>query len=153
MRPHSLHRVTSFEGVGPHARRVGFDDGWPQLIDFSRVLAGELYGPLQDPACGQMAPTSIHHAARLAARRGRPPFSGAGPGRHGDTTADQSKSGVWSPAVRSNLREAALVQRHRGSVGRADIARSLSSLPIDIGYGRDDRIHAPMANDTATSQD
>jgi hypothetical protein len=46
---HPLHRVTAFERVGAHALRVEFADGSQQTIDFAPVLAGELYGPLQDP--------------------------------------------------------------------------------------------------------
>jgi hypothetical protein len=34
--------------VGPYTLRVRFDDGQEQVIDFRPVLAGELYGPLQD---------------------------------------------------------------------------------------------------------
>ena len=49
MSVHPLHRVTSFERVGPHALRVEFADGSRQTIDFAPVLVGELYGPLQDP--------------------------------------------------------------------------------------------------------
>ncbi len=41
--------MLSFERVGVHTLRVGFDDGSTQTIDFSPVLAGELYGPLQNP--------------------------------------------------------------------------------------------------------
>jgi hypothetical protein len=50
MDSHPLHRVTAFERVGPYVLRVAFDDGAQQTIDFAPVLAGELYGPLQDPA-------------------------------------------------------------------------------------------------------
>jgi hypothetical protein len=46
---HPLHRVKSFDRLGPHTLRVEFDDGSRRIIDFSPVLAGELYGPLQDP--------------------------------------------------------------------------------------------------------
>jgi len=49
MGSHPLHRVTSFERVGVYALRVEFDDGSQQTIEFSPVLAGELYGPLKDP--------------------------------------------------------------------------------------------------------
>lgn len=49
MSEHPLHRVTSFERVAAHALRVEFDDGSRRTIDFTPVLAGELYGPLQDP--------------------------------------------------------------------------------------------------------
>jgi DUF971 family protein len=49
MQGHPLYRVRSFERVGTHALRIAFDDGSMQTIDFAPVLAGELYGPLQDP--------------------------------------------------------------------------------------------------------
>jgi Protein of unknown function (DUF2442) len=49
MRSHAIHRVTSFARVGTHALRVEFADGSRQTIDFAPVLAGELYGALQDP--------------------------------------------------------------------------------------------------------
>jgi len=45
---HDIFRVTSFESLGPHKLRVHFDDGVEREIDFSPVLAGELYSPLQD---------------------------------------------------------------------------------------------------------
>jgi hypothetical protein len=48
MGPHPLHQVRSFDRVGPHSLRVEFGDGSTQTIDFTPVLAGELYGPLQD---------------------------------------------------------------------------------------------------------
>jgi hypothetical protein len=38
----------NFKIVGPYTLRVEFDDGMAQTIDFRPVLAGELYGPLQD---------------------------------------------------------------------------------------------------------
>jgi hypothetical protein len=46
---HPIHRVRSFDRVGTHSLFVEFADGTGQTIDFSPVLAGELYGPLQDP--------------------------------------------------------------------------------------------------------
>jgi uncharacterized protein DUF2442 len=49
MSGHPLHRVQSFERIGPRALRVDFADGSRQAIDFTPVLAGELYGPLHDP--------------------------------------------------------------------------------------------------------
>jgi len=49
MSGHPLHRVRSFDRVGAHTLRVEFADGSRQTIDFPPVLAGELYGPLQDP--------------------------------------------------------------------------------------------------------
>jgi len=45
---HPIYRVVSFEIAGPYTLRVVFDDGAVQLIDFSPVLEGELYGPLRD---------------------------------------------------------------------------------------------------------
>jgi len=47
---HVLHRVTSFEKVADFTLRVSFGDGTFQVIDFRPVLAGELFGPLADPA-------------------------------------------------------------------------------------------------------
>ena len=46
---HEIHRVTSFQKVGPFTLSVQFEDGTSQTIDFRPVLEGELYGPLQDP--------------------------------------------------------------------------------------------------------
>jgi len=46
---HALHRVSAFERLGTHSLRVEFEDGSQQEIDFTPVLAGELYGPLRDP--------------------------------------------------------------------------------------------------------
>ena len=45
---HAIHRVESFEVVAPYTLRVVFDDGTQQVIDFSPVFAGELYGPLRE---------------------------------------------------------------------------------------------------------
>ncbi|MDN5697208.1 MAG: DUF2442 domain-containing protein [Rubrobacter sp.] len=45
---HSIHRVESFQIVGPYTLRVWFDDETEQTIDFWPVLEGDLYGPLQD---------------------------------------------------------------------------------------------------------
>ncbi|HKQ46929.1 MAG TPA: DUF2442 domain-containing protein [Phycisphaerae bacterium] len=47
---HPIHKVKSFRIEGPYRLRVGFEDDSEQLIDFRPVLAGELYGPLQDLA-------------------------------------------------------------------------------------------------------
>lgn len=49
MGSHALHRVRAFERLGTHSLRVEFEDGSQQEIDFTPVLAGELYGPLRDP--------------------------------------------------------------------------------------------------------
>ena len=45
---HAIYRVASFEIVGPYTLKVQFDDASVRVIDFRPVLAGELYGPLQD---------------------------------------------------------------------------------------------------------
>ena len=41
--------MRSFDHLGAHVLRVEFSDGSKQTIDFTPVLTGELYGPLQDP--------------------------------------------------------------------------------------------------------
>jgi hypothetical protein len=46
---HAIHEVRSFEVVAPYTLCVYFEDGTAQTIDFQPVLAGEVYGPLQDP--------------------------------------------------------------------------------------------------------
>ena len=46
---HETHKVTRFAKVAPFTLRVEFADGSTQVIDFQRVLRGELYGPLQNP--------------------------------------------------------------------------------------------------------
>ena len=45
---HEIFQVVGFEIVGPFILHVEFDDGSSQEIDFRPVLAGEMYGPLQD---------------------------------------------------------------------------------------------------------
>jgi len=45
---HPIYRVRSFEIVAPYTLRVRFDDNTEQTIDFRRVLAGEMYGPLRN---------------------------------------------------------------------------------------------------------
>jgi hypothetical protein len=45
---HPIHRVRTFEVVGPYTLRVTFDDNSEQVINFGSVLAGELFGPLRD---------------------------------------------------------------------------------------------------------
>jgi hypothetical protein len=45
---HGIYKVESFEIVAPHTLRITFDDGSEQTIDFSPVLAGQLFGPLND---------------------------------------------------------------------------------------------------------
>jgi len=47
---HPIHRVQSFEPVAPFTLRVRFADGLERTINFAPVLAGELFGPLNDPA-------------------------------------------------------------------------------------------------------
>jgi hypothetical protein len=48
MMKHKIYRVISFEPVRPFTLKVVFDDGMTRIIDFQPVLAGEIYGPLQD---------------------------------------------------------------------------------------------------------
>jgi len=45
---HKIYRIVSFEHVGPYTLKILFDDGATQTIDFLPILAGEIYGPLQD---------------------------------------------------------------------------------------------------------
>ena len=45
---HKIYRVVSFEHVSPHTLQVTFDDGKKQTIDFRPILAGDIYGPLQE---------------------------------------------------------------------------------------------------------
>jgi len=45
---HAVHKVKSFEVVGPYQLRVDFTDGLSRMIDFRSILEGELYGPLRD---------------------------------------------------------------------------------------------------------
>lgn len=45
---HPLHRVTAFAIEAPFTLRVAFGDRTSQLIDFSPILEGRLYGPLRD---------------------------------------------------------------------------------------------------------
>jgi len=47
---HPIYRVVAFESLGGHSLQVTFDDGVTRIIDFTPVLAGELFGPLRDPA-------------------------------------------------------------------------------------------------------
>ena len=44
---HPIHRVVSFAIVAPYTLSVTFDDTTTQVIDFSPILEGELYGPLR----------------------------------------------------------------------------------------------------------
>jgi hypothetical protein len=45
---HAIHRVESFEIVGPYMLTLHFDDGSRQCINFRPVLEGEVFGQLQD---------------------------------------------------------------------------------------------------------
>ncbi len=45
---HPIYKVTGFEITGPYILRVSFNDGTAQAINLRPVLAGELYGPLND---------------------------------------------------------------------------------------------------------
>ena len=56
---HPVHRVKSFEIVGPYRLRVEFGDGLVRTIDFRPVLEGELYSPLRD--LNQFNAVSIDH--------------------------------------------------------------------------------------------
>ena len=47
---HPIYRVQAVAVVAPYTLEVAFDDGLVRRIDLSAVLAGELYGPLRDPA-------------------------------------------------------------------------------------------------------
>ena len=47
---HPIYRVVSFAIVAPYILRVTFDDATTQVIDFSPILKGELYGPLREVA-------------------------------------------------------------------------------------------------------
>jgi len=47
---HEIHEVAGFEKVRPSTLRVDFSDGTSQMIDFSPILRGALYGPLADEA-------------------------------------------------------------------------------------------------------
>jgi hypothetical protein len=48
--PHPIHRVRAFAIAGLYTLRIDFEDHTSQTIDFSKILAGELYGALRDPA-------------------------------------------------------------------------------------------------------
>ena len=45
---HSIYRVVAAEVISANTIRVRFDDGLERIIDFSGILAGELYGPLKN---------------------------------------------------------------------------------------------------------
>ncbi|MCA9248458.1 MAG: DUF2442 domain-containing protein [Planctomycetales bacterium] len=48
MSVHPIHRVREFTIVAPFTLQVTFDDATQQVINFSSVLEGELFGPLRD---------------------------------------------------------------------------------------------------------
>jgi len=45
---HKIYRVVSFDLISGYKIEVRFDDGTKQVIDFRPLLAGEIFGPLQD---------------------------------------------------------------------------------------------------------
>jgi hypothetical protein len=45
---HPIYRVVAFAIVAPYTLHVTFDDTTTQVIDFSPILEGELYGPLRE---------------------------------------------------------------------------------------------------------
>ena len=47
---HPIYRVVGFSIIGPYTLAVAFADGTEQRIDFTPILHGVLFGPLQDPA-------------------------------------------------------------------------------------------------------
>ncbi|MEX0782539.1 MAG: DUF2442 domain-containing protein [Dehalococcoidia bacterium] len=47
---HELYRATSVIALDGYRLTVTFDDGLTRTVDLEPVLAGELYGPLRDPA-------------------------------------------------------------------------------------------------------
>jgi hypothetical protein len=47
---HPIHKVRSFEQIGPHQLRIGFEDGLSRVIDFKPILWGALYEPLLNPS-------------------------------------------------------------------------------------------------------
>ena len=49
MSSHKIYRVSDFAIVGDYTLRIRFDDATEQVIDFSPVLYGPIFGPLRDP--------------------------------------------------------------------------------------------------------
>jgi hypothetical protein len=45
---HPIFRVCGFRIVAPYTLAITFDDGTEQVVDFRPVLAGEMFGPLQE---------------------------------------------------------------------------------------------------------
>jgi hypothetical protein len=48
MEEHPIVAVTAFQQVAPYTLKLDFDDGAVQVIDFSPILYGNIYGPLRD---------------------------------------------------------------------------------------------------------
>jgi hypothetical protein len=48
---HRIVRVTAFKVLGPSTLWLKFNDGLERTIDFSPVLAGDIYKALNDPDC------------------------------------------------------------------------------------------------------
>jgi hypothetical protein len=46
---HPIYRIVECEYVKPFSLRLKFEDGLERLINFHKILKGEIYGPLQDP--------------------------------------------------------------------------------------------------------
>ncbi len=47
---HELHFIEHVEVIGDHELRLTFEDGMVRDVDLTRMLHGELFSPLQDPA-------------------------------------------------------------------------------------------------------
>src|SRR5437868_3962033 len=47
---HPIYRVSAVEPLGGFRLRLSFDDQTTREIDLERVLEGEIYGPLRNPA-------------------------------------------------------------------------------------------------------
>lgn len=47
---HPIHRISAVKVLPPYTLDLTFSDGLARTIDFEPILAGELYGPLRDPA-------------------------------------------------------------------------------------------------------
>ncbi|HMC26625.1 MAG TPA: DUF2442 domain-containing protein [Verrucomicrobiae bacterium] len=47
---HPIYRITSVEHIRPYSLRLRFDDGLSRTVDLEAILAGEVFGPLRDPA-------------------------------------------------------------------------------------------------------
>lgn len=47
---HPIYRVTQFATVEPYVLRVHFDDATAQIINFKPIMAGQVYGPLNELA-------------------------------------------------------------------------------------------------------